>query len=50
MDTARAAAAEPAVTLTDEQILGPRLTRVVDIALGLALAMAFFSLTAALGG
>ena len=34
--------------VTDEQILGPRLTRVVDISLGLALAIVFFSLTAAL--
>ena len=47
MDTARAAAAEQ--PLTDEQILGPRLTRLVDIALGLALALALVSLTAALG-
>jgi hypothetical protein len=35
-------------TASDEQILGPRLTRVVDICLGTALAIVFFSLTAAL--
>ncbi len=34
--------------ISDEQILGPRLTRFVDISLGLALAIAFFSLTAVL--